>query len=124
MMLFGKTIVVTGISSGIGARVGELAVALGADVIGVDIKEPARPLDAFIRADISSARGAAEIAEAPGFCCAAWSKTCATERLSFPRMREPSQTFLSLNRFAMSRAFPACRGSRRPSRSTSMACGN
>ena len=64
MMLFGKTIVVTGISSGIGARVGELAVALGADVIGVDIKEPARPFDAFIRADISSARGVAEIAEA------------------------------------------------------------
>ena len=29
-MLTGKTIVVTGISSGIGARVGELGVALGA----------------------------------------------------------------------------------------------
>ena len=67
MMLFGKTIVVTGISSGIGARVGELALALGADVIGVDINPPARPFDAFVRADISSARGVAEIAEAlPG----------------------------------------------------------
>ncbi|MGC9958543.1 MAG: 3-alpha-hydroxysteroid dehydrogenase, partial [Roseiarcus sp.] len=31
-MLLGKTIVITGISSGIGARVGELALALGADV--------------------------------------------------------------------------------------------
>ena len=60
-MLLGKTIVITGISSGIGARVGELAVALGADVIGVDIREPARPLDAFIKADIGSAQGVAEI---------------------------------------------------------------
>ena len=62
-MLLGKTIVVTGISSGIGARVGELAVALGADIIGVDINEPARPLDAFIKADIGSAQGVAEIVE-------------------------------------------------------------
>jgi len=66
-MLFGKTIVITGISSGIGARVGELALALGADVIGVDVNPPARPLDAFIKADISSAQGVAEIAAAlPG----------------------------------------------------------
>jgi NAD(P)-dependent dehydrogenase (short-subunit alcohol dehydrogenase family) len=36
-MLLGKTIVITGISSGIGARVNELAIALGANVIGVDI---------------------------------------------------------------------------------------
>ncbi len=63
-MLLGKTIVITGISSGIGARIGELAVALGADVIGVDINEPARPLDAFIKADIGSAQGVAEIIEA------------------------------------------------------------
>ena len=60
-MLLGKTIVITGISSGIGARVGELAQALGADIIGVDINEPARPLDAFIKADIGSAQGVAEI---------------------------------------------------------------
>ena len=45
-MLLGKTIVVTGIASGIGARVGELARVLGADVIGVDANLPARPLDA------------------------------------------------------------------------------
>jgi NAD(P)-dependent dehydrogenase (short-subunit alcohol dehydrogenase family) len=62
-MLLGKTIVITGISSGIGARVGELAQALGADIIGVDINEPARPLDAFIKADIGSAQGGAEIVE-------------------------------------------------------------
>jgi NAD(P)-dependent dehydrogenase (short-subunit alcohol dehydrogenase family) len=60
-MLLGKTIVITGISSGIGARVGELAQALGADVIGVDINDPARPLDSFIKADIGSAQGIAEI---------------------------------------------------------------
>jgi NAD(P)-dependent dehydrogenase (short-subunit alcohol dehydrogenase family) len=60
-MLLGKTIVITGISSGIGSRVGELAQALGADIIGVDINDPARPLDAFIKADIGSAQGIAEI---------------------------------------------------------------
>jgi NAD(P)-dependent dehydrogenase (short-subunit alcohol dehydrogenase family) len=63
-VLLGKTIVITGVSSGIGARVGELALALGADVIGVDINPPARPLDAFINADLSSARSVAEIAQA------------------------------------------------------------
>lgn len=63
-MLLGKTIVITGISSGIGARIGELATALGADVIGVDVKTPTRPLDAFVQADISSPQGIAEILDA------------------------------------------------------------
>jgi len=62
-MLIGKTIVVTGISSGIGARVGELAAALGADVIGLDVNAPASPLGAFIRVDIASASAIAEIPE-------------------------------------------------------------
>src|ERR1700728_3819148 len=62
-MLLGKTIVITEISSGIGARVGELAQALGADVIGVDVNEPTRPLDSFIKADIGSAQGVAEIVQ-------------------------------------------------------------
>ncbi len=61
-MLFGKTVVVTGISSGIGSRMGELATALGADVIGVDVKAPERPLAAFVKADIGSPQGVAEIA--------------------------------------------------------------
>ncbi len=61
-MLFGKTIVVTGISSGIGARVGELALALGADVIGVDLNAPPAPLGAFVKADISSPQAIAELA--------------------------------------------------------------
>jgi NAD(P)-dependent dehydrogenase (short-subunit alcohol dehydrogenase family) len=60
-MLLGKTIVITGISSGVGARIGELAQMLGADIIGVDVNEPKRPLDAFIKADIGSAQGVAEI---------------------------------------------------------------
>ena len=36
-MLFGKTILVTGVASGIGARTAELAGQMGADVIGVDV---------------------------------------------------------------------------------------
>jgi NAD(P)-dependent dehydrogenase (short-subunit alcohol dehydrogenase family) len=62
-MLFGKTIVVTGISSGIGARTGVLAQQLGANVIGVDLKEPAADLDAFVKADLSSPRSIAELAD-------------------------------------------------------------
>ena len=61
-MLFGKTIVVTGIASGIGARVGELAIALGADVIGIDVKAPASPLAAFVKADIASPQAIADVA--------------------------------------------------------------
>ena len=40
-MLYGKTILVTGVSSGIGARTAELALQLGADVIGLDRRKPA-----------------------------------------------------------------------------------
>ncbi len=60
-MLYGKTIVVTGVASGIGARTAELALQLGADVIGVDIRLPATPLTSFIGADLSTAGGVAEI---------------------------------------------------------------
>jgi len=63
-MLIGKTVVVTGISSGIGARVGELAVALGADVVGIDVKEPAAPLGAFVKGDLSSPQGVEELVRA------------------------------------------------------------
>jgi len=61
-MLTGKTIVVTGIASGIGARIGELATALGADVIGIDVSAPATPPAAFITADLSTPAAAAEVA--------------------------------------------------------------
>lgn len=53
-MLFGKTILITGVSSGIGARTVELASQLGADVVGIDLKAPAAPMSSFIQADISS----------------------------------------------------------------------
>lgn len=53
-MLFGKTIVITGASSGIGARTAELASQLGADVIGLDLRPPAVPMAAFIEVDLSA----------------------------------------------------------------------
>lgn len=56
-MLFGKTLVITGIASGIGARTAQLALAQGADVIGVDINAPANPGYDFVQADISSQEG-------------------------------------------------------------------
>jgi len=53
-MLFGKTIVVTGSSSGIGARSAELLGQLGAEVIGIDVRAPAVAGGTFIQADLSS----------------------------------------------------------------------
>jgi NAD(P)-dependent dehydrogenase (short-subunit alcohol dehydrogenase family) len=41
-MLFGKTVVVTGVASGIGAKVAELVAHLGAEVVGIDKREPPR----------------------------------------------------------------------------------
>ncbi|MFL5016016.1 MAG: coniferyl-alcohol dehydrogenase, partial [Rhizobium sp.] len=61
-MLFGKTILVTGVASGIGARTAELAAHMGAEVIGVDVREPASGSAAFIKGDLSTASGVAEIA--------------------------------------------------------------
>jgi len=61
-MLYGKTIVITGVASGIGARTAELALQLGADVIGVDLRMPAPLLSSFIEADLSTSAGVAAIA--------------------------------------------------------------
>jgi NAD(P)-dependent dehydrogenase (short-subunit alcohol dehydrogenase family) len=67
MMLLGKTIVVSGSSSGIGARTAELCAQLGADVIGVDRQAGGPPLAWFVRGDLSTADGVAAIAAAlPG----------------------------------------------------------
>lgn len=60
-MLFGKTILITGVASGIGARTAELAGQMGADVIGVDVREPPQGQASFIRGDISTADGVAEV---------------------------------------------------------------
>src|SRR6185295_16218367 len=56
-MLLGKTILITGVASGIGARTAELAGQLGADVIGVDMREPTVAVGSFVKADISSRAG-------------------------------------------------------------------
>ena len=56
-MLFGKTIVITGVASGIGARTAELAATLGADVIGVDRSDPHAAMAGFVKGDIASQAG-------------------------------------------------------------------
>ncbi|OJY78585.1 MULTISPECIES: coniferyl-alcohol dehydrogenase [unclassified Rhizobium] len=60
-MLFGKTILITGVASGIGARAAELAGQMGADVIGVDVREPTSSISSFIKGDISTAAGVEDI---------------------------------------------------------------
>lgn len=54
MKLTNKTIVVTGVSSGIGAETARLLRAHGATVIGMDRNEPSLTLDGFIQADLGS----------------------------------------------------------------------
>ncbi len=52
-MLAGKTIIVTGAASGIGAATADTVAAQGAQVISVDINEPARVVGRFEQADLS-----------------------------------------------------------------------
>ena len=52
-MLKGKTIIVTGAASGIGAATAAMAQAQGANVISIDINSPAQPVGRFIQADLS-----------------------------------------------------------------------
>lgn len=54
MNLHGKTIVITGTSSGIGAEVARLARFHGAKVIGVDRNDPSLTLDGFVKADLGT----------------------------------------------------------------------
>lgn len=53
MTLSGKTIVITGVSSGIGGEVARLARFRGATVIGVDRNDAMLTLDGFIKLDLS-----------------------------------------------------------------------
>jgi NAD(P)-dependent dehydrogenase (short-subunit alcohol dehydrogenase family) len=53
MNLHGKTVVVTGVSSGIGAETARLLRHGGAQVIGLDRNEPMLTLDGFIKVDLS-----------------------------------------------------------------------
>jgi NAD(P)-dependent dehydrogenase (short-subunit alcohol dehydrogenase family) len=50
----GKRAVVTGCASGIGAHVAQQLTALGAEVIGLDIRRPAVGVEEFISLDLSS----------------------------------------------------------------------
>ncbi len=52
-LLQGKTIVVTGVSSGIGSDTAKLLRQQGAQVIGLDRNEPTLTLDGFVKADLS-----------------------------------------------------------------------
>jgi len=54
MNLQGKTIVVTGVSSGIGAEVARVARFAGARVIGMDRNDPSLTLDGFVKADLGA----------------------------------------------------------------------
>lgn len=63
-MLFGKTIVITGVASGIGRRTAELAADLGAEVIGIDRTTPAQTVGQFLAGDLSTQAGVEAIATA------------------------------------------------------------
>jgi NAD(P)-dependent dehydrogenase (short-subunit alcohol dehydrogenase family) len=67
MNLQGKTLVVTGASSGIGAEVARIARFSGARVIGVDRNDPTLTLDGFVKADLSTPAAIdAAVAQLPG----------------------------------------------------------
>ncbi|MGX5845139.1 coniferyl-alcohol dehydrogenase [Mesorhizobium sp. ArgA1] len=57
MNLLGKTIIITGASSGIGGEVARLARFLGARVIGLDRNDPLITLDGFVKADLGDPAG-------------------------------------------------------------------
>jgi NAD(P)-dependent dehydrogenase (short-subunit alcohol dehydrogenase family) len=66
MNLHGKTIVVTGVSSGIGAEVARLARFQGAHVIGMDRNEASLSLEGFVKADLGTVAGIdAAVAQLP-----------------------------------------------------------
>ncbi len=67
MSLSGKTIVVTGCCSGIGADFAKLARLQGARVIGIDRNDPSLTLDGFVKADLSDPQAIdAAVQQLPG----------------------------------------------------------
>jgi NAD(P)-dependent dehydrogenase (short-subunit alcohol dehydrogenase family) len=60
-MLLGKTIVVTGAASGIGARTAAVCAGLGADVIGIDMHDAGGDLAGFIKGNLSTPDGVGAI---------------------------------------------------------------
>jgi NAD(P)-dependent dehydrogenase (short-subunit alcohol dehydrogenase family) len=56
-MLFGKTVIVTGAASGIGARTASLIGQLGGDVIGIDVRPSNDSQRAMLIADLSTPAG-------------------------------------------------------------------
>lgn len=66
----GRRVVVTGCASGIGAQVAQQLTALGAEVVGLDIRRPAAAVGEFVALDLSDPasieRAAAEIAGKSG----------------------------------------------------------
>jgi NAD(P)-dependent dehydrogenase (short-subunit alcohol dehydrogenase family) len=63
-MLFGKTIVITGVSSGIGRRTAELAGQMGAEVIGIDRVKPDHGFGQFLAGDLGTPEGVEALAAA------------------------------------------------------------
>jgi NAD(P)-dependent dehydrogenase (short-subunit alcohol dehydrogenase family) len=52
----GKRVVVTGCASGIGEATARIAAALGAAVVGLDVKTPGVPVEQFVGVDLSDAQ--------------------------------------------------------------------
>ena len=66
-MLKNKTIVITGVASGIGQKTAELAIEAGANVIGIDIHAPQNFGGKFVEGDLSNPDGIAKVvAQLPG----------------------------------------------------------
>jgi len=66
-MLKNKTIVITGVASGIGQKTAELAIDAGASVIGIDIRAPQDFGGQFVEGDLSNLEGIANVvAQLPG----------------------------------------------------------
>lgn len=63
-MLAGKTIVITGVASGIAHRCAELASKMGANVIGIDVVKPETTIGTFIQGDLSTQAGVSAILDA------------------------------------------------------------